>query len=284
MPPPCKGRETSSLVAAAAVFHGPRSAGQSLEGKRTTFEPNRRTQTCSSSSPGAMVTDGRMIKETQGPVLAGIVSLLLFTSCGNHGSTSPPSGSTMESRGLLLEDPPLPETHVVLWPEPDVRQRREQIDWRLAGDRALSSMGCPGADEQVARIWSHEGNQPGHPEFVQLICRYPSADEASSYFASTEIEQVAGQDYPNFEPGTAIRDLYSPHWSPYLISTPAAELVCALGSASKFCGTWIFRGVYGSYVTRLFLHTGPGGTRFSAFLDTVRAVDRSLKSRTASAT
>jgi hypothetical protein len=34
MPPPCKGRETSSLVAAAAVFHGPRSAGQSLEGKR----------------------------------------------------------------------------------------------------------------------------------------------------------------------------------------------------------------------------------------------------------
>lgn len=125
------------------------------------------------------------------------------------------------------------------------------------------------------REWSEGGIPHTRPYVNQSVCVFAEEDDASDTYQSLSLHDVAGEDWPNFDPGASaqttprnaseLSDLAAHDW----------EIGCGSGDPDDLCAVWVFRACYGSALTKVEVGSG-GGIGFSAMRDLIRSIDRHI--------
>jgi hypothetical protein len=205
-----------------------------------------------------------------------LVSTLLAASCNGEPVPAPPP------ERLLISDPPLPSS---VEQNPVGSGREHEIQWEVRSwmevvDPEVTSQ-CQEGQVEVLRDWSDRGDLVAMADFVQFVCRFDSPEDALDSFKDIPADRAAGFNYPNFEFDDLWEHVHPSDWSSGDVRAAAAELLCLDGEADRFCRSWMFRGVYGSFVLQLFLHGSDGGFRLHEFEELVESVDRHVTAQLA---
>jgi hypothetical protein len=117
------------------------------------------------------------------------------------------------------------------------------------------------------------------PNVDQSVCIFAEEGDASDSYASLSLSEVAGEDWPNFDPAanaktaptnaSGLDDLAADEW----------EIGCGIGDPDDVCAVWVFRARYGSVLTDVEFATSGGGIRFSAMRDLIQSIDRHVTAR-----
>lgn len=174
---------------------------------------------------------------------------------------------------LLAERPLLPVTYMV---EDDLA--RPTYWGKAPGDGAAELQSCRNGDGAY-RGWSHRGIEWAVPSVNQTVCVYGSGDAARETYESQSLAEVAGEDWPNFEPGSNAPTVPSNVDLLDALDAEEWEIGCGIGEPDVGCAVWTFRARYGHALVELEFLTSPGAISFEQMRDLVRSIDREITAK-----
>jgi hypothetical protein len=192
-----------------------------------------------------------------------LVAVVACTACGSsessEGAAPPP-----DPVALLAEHPVLPESVFT-------GGGREQVEWsRQPGGGPVDLRSCRDGDAAF-RAWSENGIEGGIPSVTHVVCVLASEDAAAGTYASQSLPELAGEDWPNFEPNSQAETTPSEVDS-LVLAADEWELGCGAGDPNEACSVWIFRARYGRVLTDVKYFSSPGEIRFAQMRDLVASI------------
>jgi hypothetical protein len=153
------------------------------------------------------------------------------------------------------------------------------INWQLTPRTGVKRLRACLNRAGAYREWSEDGVPHAHPRVLQIVCTYDSEDAARDAYESQDLFDVAGEDWPNYEPDgdEQIQTLAASA----LVSLEAndAEIACGLGDADPLCAVWDFRARYGQVITTVEFVTSGGGISAEAMRELLQSIEREILQR-----
>ena len=213
-----------------------------------------------------------MSRSTRWRVIAALVvfatAVLVAFAVGLVG------GSSRDPDHLLATRPTLPPTFVDAMLGPGAIR----ISWREEEGGHATKPACR-LGRGAIRGWSDGGDPVNMPDAFEQVCVHRTPLIAWAVYRWQSLHRVAGEDWPNFEPGadaptvptriSSLENLHADEW----------EIGCGLGDPDALCGVWTFRARYDEVLVVAELRTIVVGIRFDAARRFVQSVDRNLITR-----
>jgi hypothetical protein len=175
---------------------------------------------------------------------------------------------------LLATRPALPPTFVdaALGPGPI------RIEWREEKAVGTTKPAC-GLGRGAIRSWSDGGDPRNLPDAFEKICVYRTPLIAWAVYRWQSLRRVAGEDWPNFEPGSDASTV--PRNASTLASLGADEweIGCGIGNPDALCGVWTFRARYDEVIVVTEVRTIDPGIGFGSVRRFVASLDRTIAAR-----
>jgi hypothetical protein len=202
-----------------------------------------------------------------GAIILLLVAALAAVAFGIVG------GSSRDPSPLLAARPALPPTFI----DPELGPGPIRISWREQDVRAAKPE-C-GLGRGAIRGWSDGGDPINVPDAFEKVCVYRTRLIAWAVYRWQSLHRVAGEDWPNFEPGSnaptvprnasALQDLRADEW----------EVGCGLGDPDALCGVWTFRARYDEVIVVAEVRSIVPGIRFGGVRPFVESIARAIAAR-----
>lgn len=183
-------------------------------------------------------------------------------------------GSSRDPRPLLATWPALPPTFI----DAELGPGPIRIAWREEEAVRTTKPAC-GLGRGAIRGWSDGGVPVNVPDAFEKICVYRTTPIAWAVYRWQSLHRVAGEDWPNFEPGSdaptvprnasALENLRADEW----------EIGCGIGDPDALCGVWTFRARYDEVLVVTEVRTIDPGIGFGSFRRFVESVDRAIAAK-----
>jgi hypothetical protein len=205
------------------------------------------------------------MRKTELSLLLPIIAGLVMAGCGATDSDEVTPAS-LDPVSLLAEQPALPETYMT-------EEGGQPIEWgKEPGNAAVDLRTCKGG-QSAFRSWSEGGVEWGMPSVAQTVCAFETEELARHAYASQSLLDVAGEDWPNFEPGSNAATVPAAAHTLDALAADEWEVGCGIGEPDSGCAVWTFRSRYGRVLTEVEFAASPGAIRFEQMRDLVKSID-----------